>query len=137
QASTRKRAPPGLKASPPPGAPAHGKRSSISSACSPNQPMPAVRIFANDRAAAEFNHQLETALSEHQTIGEPFMKKLSALLLLLALVLLSTLATPQASMNTNAIKAPPVALAERLGFKATDKLLIINVDDIGNSHAAN
>ena len=28
-------------------------------------------------------------------------------------------------------------LAERLGFKATDKILIINVDDVGNSHAAN
>ncbi|HJQ71388.1 MAG TPA: polysaccharide deacetylase family protein [Blastocatellia bacterium] len=28
-------------------------------------------------------------------------------------------------------------LAERLGFKATDKLLIINVDDVGGSHAAN
>lgn len=34
--------------------------------------------------------------------------------------------------------APPAALlAERLGFKRTDKVLIINVDDIGNSHAAN
>ena len=30
---------------------------------------------------------------------------------------------------------PP--LAERLGFNATDKVLIINVDDVGNSHAAN
>lgn len=30
---------------------------------------------------------------------------------------------------------PP--LAERLGFKVTDKILIINVDDVGNSHAAN
>lgn len=29
------------------------------------------------------------------------------------------------------------SLAERLGFKATDKILIINVDDVGNSHAAN
>src|SRR4030095_12409715 len=29
------------------------------------------------------------------------------------------------------------SLAERLGYKATDKILIINVDDIGNSHAAN
>ena len=28
-------------------------------------------------------------------------------------------------------------LADRLGFKATDKILIINVDDVGNSHAAN
>jgi predicted glycoside hydrolase/deacetylase ChbG (UPF0249 family) len=30
---------------------------------------------------------------------------------------------------------PP--LAERLGFRSNDKLLIINVDDVGNSHAAN
>jgi chitin disaccharide deacetylase len=28
-------------------------------------------------------------------------------------------------------------LAERLGYKATDKLLIINCDDVGNSHASN
>ncbi|HEX5736138.1 MAG TPA: polysaccharide deacetylase family protein [Blastocatellia bacterium] len=28
-------------------------------------------------------------------------------------------------------------LAERLGFKASDKLLIVNVDDVGGSHAAN
>jgi predicted glycoside hydrolase/deacetylase ChbG (UPF0249 family) len=28
-------------------------------------------------------------------------------------------------------------LAERLGFKATDRLLIVNVDDVGGSHAAN
>jgi chitin disaccharide deacetylase len=65
------------------------------------------------------------------------MKKLSALLLLLAAALFFTPSAPQASMNTDAIKAPRAALAERLGFKATDKLLIINVDDIGNSHAAN
>lgn len=31
----------------------------------------------------------------------------------------------------------PQTLAERLGFKATDRLLIINVDDVGGSHAAN
>ncbi len=36
--------------------------------------------------------------------------------------------------QTNA-KQPP--LAERLGFKATDRLLIVNVDDVGGSHAAN
>jgi predicted glycoside hydrolase/deacetylase ChbG (UPF0249 family) len=29
------------------------------------------------------------------------------------------------------------SLAERLGFKASDKILIVNVDDVGNSHAAN
>lgn len=31
----------------------------------------------------------------------------------------------------------PQTLAERLGFKASDRLLIINVDDVGGSHAAN
>jgi predicted glycoside hydrolase/deacetylase ChbG (UPF0249 family) len=36
---------------------------------------------------------------------------------------------------SRATTTPP--LAERLGFKATDKVLIINVDDVGNSHAAN
>ena len=41
-----------------------------------------------------------------------------------------------------AIEAAPLrpgsrSLAERLGFKASDKILIINVDDVGNSHAAN
>ncbi|MEN3333353.1 MAG: hypothetical protein V7641_2718 [Blastocatellia bacterium] len=65
------------------------------------------------------------------------MKKLSALLLLLARALLFTPATPQASMNETAMNAPRAVLAERLGFKATDKILIVNVDDIGNSHAAN
>jgi predicted glycoside hydrolase/deacetylase ChbG (UPF0249 family) len=30
-----------------------------------------------------------------------------------------------------------LTLAERLGFKATDKILIVNGDDVGNSHAAN
>jgi predicted glycoside hydrolase/deacetylase ChbG (UPF0249 family) len=29
------------------------------------------------------------------------------------------------------------SLAERLGFKPGDKILIVNVDDVGNSHAAN
>jgi len=65
------------------------------------------------------------------------MKKLSALLLLLARALFFTPSTPQASLKATAMKAPRAALAERLGFKATDKILIINVDDIGNSHAAN
>jgi predicted glycoside hydrolase/deacetylase ChbG (UPF0249 family) len=41
-----------------------------------------------------------------------------------------------------AIDAAPLrpgspSLAERLGFKPSDKILIINVDDVGNSHAAN
>ena len=33
--------------------------------------------------------------------------------------------------------AEPVSLAERLGYKATDKLLIVNGDDVGMCHAAN
>ena len=33
--------------------------------------------------------------------------------------------------------AQPASLAERLGYKATDKLLIINGDDAGMCHAAN
>jgi predicted glycoside hydrolase/deacetylase ChbG (UPF0249 family) len=58
------------------------------------------------------------------------MKK--ALLLLLLSALLST------NAETNAVAPPPaLPLAERLGFKATDKILIVNVDDVGNSHAAN
>ena len=53
------------------------------------------------------------------------------LLLLFAALLLS-----QAGSNTIALSTAP-SLAERLGFKSTDKILIINVDDVGNSHAAN
>src|SRR6185369_15920385 len=60
----------------------------------------------------------------------------SALLLLFALAMLLTPAAPPASMNA-AVNLPRPSLAERLGFKATDKILIVNVDDIANSHAAN
>ena len=55
-----------------------------------------------------------------------------ALFLLLLLVLVSTKAEP----NAGVVAAGP-SLSERLGFKATDKILIVNVDDVGNSHAAN
>src|SRR5437764_7817700 len=65
------------------------------------------------------------------------MKKLSPLLLLVVVSLLLASSTPQASTHENMVNAPHAALAERLGFKATDKILIVNVDDIGNSHAAN
>lgn len=67
------------------------------------------------------------------------MKRSSALLLLLALALLFTPAAPRASMNemNETVSAPRPSLAERLGFKAADKILIVNVDDIANSHAAN
>ncbi|MEK6320090.1 MAG: polysaccharide deacetylase family protein [Acidobacteriota bacterium] len=58
------------------------------------------------------------------------MRRLS-MLLFIPVILLAE-AGPLAM--TRAV-APP--LAERLGFKATDKILIINIDDVGNSHAAN
>jgi hypothetical protein len=64
------------------------------------------------------------------------MKKVSALLLLLAAGLFVVPCAPQASVDAS-LRAPRLSLAERLGFKATDKILIVNVDDIGNSHAAN
>jgi len=59
------------------------------------------------------------------------MKK-TLLLLFVVSALLSAKAAPSTIGHINI--AP---LAERLGFKATDKILIINVDDVGNSHAAN
>ncbi|HKP85479.1 MAG TPA: polysaccharide deacetylase family protein [Blastocatellia bacterium] len=66
------------------------------------------------------------------------MKRRSALLLLLALTCLPVAQhNPQASIRAGGIQTNRQSLAERLGFKATDKILIINVDDIGNSHAAN
>jgi len=37
----------------------------------------------------------------------------------------------------SASSAPPESLAERLGYKATDRLLIVNGDDAGMCHAAN
>jgi len=66
------------------------------------------------------------------------MKKRGALLLLLALSSLPIAQQkPQAQVRRNEAQANRQSLAERLGFKATDKILIINVDDVGNSHAAN
>jgi len=62
------------------------------------------------------------------------MKRVSAPLLLLALAMLVAPPAPKASAT---LTAPRPSLAERLGFKATDKILIVNVDDIANSHAAN
>jgi predicted glycoside hydrolase/deacetylase ChbG (UPF0249 family) len=35
------------------------------------------------------------------------------------------------------VSGAPVTLAERLGFSAGDRLLIVNCDDLGSSHAAN
>jgi hypothetical protein len=42
---------------------------------------------------------------------------------------------PLRAAQAPASTLPP--LAERLGFKATDRLLIVNADDVGMSHAAN
>src|SRR5690242_14007851 len=55
------------------------------------------------------------------------MQRLLSLLMTFAFVLIA-----QRKPGT-----PTAPLAERLGFNATDKILIINVDDVGNSHAAN
>ena len=41
------------------------------------------------------------------------------------------------SFSAALAKADSTTLAERLGYKATDKLLIINGDDTGMCHAAN
>lgn len=51
------------------------------------------------------------------------------------LIILSALLSVRA--NTRIRSDEPAPLAKRLGFKATDKILIVNVDDVGNSHAAN
>jgi predicted glycoside hydrolase/deacetylase ChbG (UPF0249 family) len=56
----------------------------------------------------------------------------SVLLLFILIALWSVRADTGISITN-----PPAPLAERLGFKSTDRLLIINVDDVGNSHAAN
>jgi predicted glycoside hydrolase/deacetylase ChbG (UPF0249 family) len=72
------------------------------------------------------------------------MKTRSALLLLLTLPVL-LIARPtrehdsqQRSLVSAFSPAPPApTLAERLGFKATDRVLIVNGDDVGMSHAAN
>jgi predicted glycoside hydrolase/deacetylase ChbG (UPF0249 family) len=66
------------------------------------------------------------------------MRRRAVLLLLLALSSLPTAQQgPQACAFAGGAQAARPSLAERLGFKATDKILIINVDDVGNSHAAN
>ena len=59
------------------------------------------------------------------------MKQRVALLLLASLIPLFVHPNP----NVNA--AGGQTLGERLGFKPTDKILIINGDDVGVSHAAN
>jgi predicted glycoside hydrolase/deacetylase ChbG (UPF0249 family) len=68
------------------------------------------------------------------------MKKIS-ILLLLSLLLTSLAAQTQQSQaqSTPTVTKMPErrSLAERLGFAATDKILIVNCDDVGNSHASN
>jgi predicted glycoside hydrolase/deacetylase ChbG (UPF0249 family) len=38
---------------------------------------------------------------------------------------------------SNSLAEVPLSLAERLGYRATDRLLIVNADDVGNAHEAN
>ena len=64
------------------------------------------------------------------------MKKMIALGILLLLP--GSLVAGNRWQADSAPKTPARrALAERLGFKATDKILIVNCDDVGNSHASN
>lgn len=55
--------------------------------------------------------------------------------------LMKALALPglflMAAAQTTPISAAEPTLAEQLGYKATDKLLIVNGDDVGMSHSAN
>jgi chitin disaccharide deacetylase len=68
------------------------------------------------------------------------MKKI-IVLLLLSLVAASLMTQNHKSwaQTTQAAGKQPERrpLAERLGYKATDKILIVNCDDVGNSHASN
>jgi chitin disaccharide deacetylase len=64
------------------------------------------------------------------------MKKITALFMLLLLP--CSLIAHQGNQTDSASRTPARRpLAERLGFKATDKILIVNCDDVGNSHASN
>jgi chitin disaccharide deacetylase len=65
------------------------------------------------------------------------MRKRSALLLLLFLPALLMDEQSSASTYINETRPVPAPLAERLGFKAADIILIVNVDDVAGSHAAN
>lgn len=58
-------------------------------------------------------------------------------ILILALAVQALLAQPNPHQATVTQALTKATLAERLGFKATDKVLIINGDDVGMSHSAN
>ena len=60
------------------------------------------------------------------------MKRFSVVLLVILLA-----CTSIAQDKNQMTAAGRKSLAERLGFKATDKILIVNCDDIGNSQASN
>jgi predicted glycoside hydrolase/deacetylase ChbG (UPF0249 family) len=57
--------------------------------------------------------------------------------LLVAAIALPSLLVAGPREQAETRPAAALTLAERLGFKATDKILIVNGDDVGNSHAAN
>jgi predicted glycoside hydrolase/deacetylase ChbG (UPF0249 family) len=66
------------------------------------------------------------------------MKKIIVLLFLFSVSLMTQTWKSQAQTTQPASKLPERrSLAERLGFAAADKILIVNCDDVGNSHASN
>ena len=65
------------------------------------------------------------------------MKRSAVLLLVLAALLMAQQSSQAFDPLTETRQNAPVTLAERLGFKPTDKVLIINIDDVGGSHASN
>ncbi len=68
------------------------------------------------------------------------MKIKITLLMLVAvpsIIAAQSIRQPATDIASGARAQSKPTLAERLGFKATDKILIINVDDVANSHAAN
>jgi predicted glycoside hydrolase/deacetylase ChbG (UPF0249 family) len=66
------------------------------------------------------------------------MKKIIVLLFLFSVSLMTQTWKSQAQTTQPASKlSERRSLAERLGFAAADKILIVNCDDVGNSHASN
>jgi predicted glycoside hydrolase/deacetylase ChbG (UPF0249 family) len=64
------------------------------------------------------------------------MRKLPLFLAVVALGAVAALSGLSARAAQSAVTSLP-PLAERLGFAATDRVLIVNADDVGMSHAAN